>query len=196
MKRSARSDPLAGTERLIVDGSNLLHALGRGGHGPAPAATLIGRLRAAVPPVVRIELVFDGPPDRGMRGTRIASGLTVRHSAWSSADRVIDRLVADAIGSGGTPEAAYTAGSAILVVSDDLELGQAIRRRGGRTVGTAWLIRRLERERLSARGTERTLRVARTIADLAYADEVGGEHVAEAARFRIAAGISGGGPFA
>ena len=37
-------------------------------------------------PAVRIEIVFDGPPDRGLRGTRIASGLTVRHSGRYSAD--------------------------------------------------------------------------------------------------------------
>jgi hypothetical protein len=148
--RADRSDPLAGTERLIVDGSNLLHALGRRGHGPAPAATLIGRLRGAIPPAVRIELVFDGPPDPGLRGTRIASGLTVRHSGRFSADSLIDRLVADAIGSGGTAEAAHAAGAAILVVSDDLELGRAIRRRGGRTTRAAWLMSRLDRESLSA----------------------------------------------
>ena len=148
--RPGRSDPLAGTERLIVDGSNLLYALGRRGGGPAPAATLIGRLRGAIPPAVRIELVFDGPPDAGLRGTRIASGLTVRHSGRYSADSLIDRLLADAIGTGGTAEAAHAAGSAILVVSDDIELGRAIRRRGGRTADTAWLTRRLERESLSA----------------------------------------------
>jgi hypothetical protein len=151
-KRSRRSDPLAGTERLLVDGSNLLHALGRsrGGTAPAPAATLIGRLRAVIPPSVRIEIVFDGPPEPGLRGTRIASGLTVRHSGRSSADSLIDRLVADAIGTGGSAEAAHAAGDAILVVSDDAELGRAIRRRGGRTAGTIWLTRRLERGILSA----------------------------------------------
>ena len=142
-------DPLTGTERLLVDGSNLLHALGRGGR-PAPAATLIGRLRAVIPPATRIELVFDGPPEPGLRGTRIASGLTVRHSGRSTADSLIERLVAEAIGSGGTVEAAHAASAAILVVSDDIALGSAVRRRGGRTVGTAWLVRRLERGALSA----------------------------------------------
>ncbi len=144
-----RTDPLAATERLIVDGSNLLHALARGRSGPAPAATLIGRLRGVIPPAVRIELIFDGPPDLGLRGTRIASGLTVRHSGRVSADSLIDRLVADAIGTGGTTEAAHAAGWAILVVTDDIELGRAIRRRGGRTTGAAWLVRRLDRPSLS-----------------------------------------------
>jgi predicted RNA-binding protein with PIN domain len=147
-----RTDPLAAAERLIVDGSNLLYALARGRATPAPAATLIGRLRGAIPPAVRIELVFDGPPDHGLRGTRIASGLTVRYSGRVSADSLIDRLVADAIGTGGTAEAAHAAGWAILVVTDDIELGRAIRHRGGRTVGAAWLVRRLDRPTLSGPG--------------------------------------------
>jgi hypothetical protein len=149
-KAGDRFDPLVGTERLLVDGSNLLYALGRGRAGPAPAATLIGRLRGVIPPAVRIELIFDGPPDHGLRGTRIASGLTVRYSGRISADHLLDRLVADAIGTGGTAEAAQAAGWAILVVTDDIELGRAIRRRGGRTAGAAWLVRRLDRPRLSS----------------------------------------------
>jgi magnesium chelatase family protein len=43
-----------------------------------------------------------------------------------------------------------------------------------------------EIERLSGRGTERLLRVARTIADLAHAVEVETDHLEEAARFRSA----------
>ena len=86
---------MTGTERLLIDGSNLLHALGRSRGGPAPAATLVGRLRAVIPAAVRIELILDGAPDPGLRGTRIASGLTVRHSGPASADRLIERLVAD-----------------------------------------------------------------------------------------------------
>jgi magnesium chelatase family protein len=41
-----------------------------------------------------------------------------------------------------------------------------------------------ELERLSGRGTERLLRVARTIADLAEAEAVTGAHLEEAARWR------------
>jgi magnesium chelatase family protein len=43
-----------------------------------------------------------------------------------------------------------------------------------------------ERHLLSGRGVERVLRVARTIADLALSGDVGGDHVAEAVRFRAA----------
>jgi hypothetical protein len=155
---------MAGTERLLIDGSNLLHALGRAKGGrPAPAATLVGRLRAVIPAAVRIELILDGAPDPGLRGTRIASGLTVRHSGSDSADRLIERLVADAIGSGGTPEAAYAAADAILVVTDDIDLGQRVRRRGSRSAGTPWLTKRLDRGVLSSpsTGTPRPARPAR-----------------------------------
>ena len=44
-----------------------------------------------------------------------------------------------------------------------------------------------ELELLSGRGTERLLRVARTVADLAGADAVGVQHLDEAARFRLPA---------
>jgi hypothetical protein len=163
MARHERADPLVGTERLLIDGSNLLHALGRARGGPAPAATLVGRLRAVIPAAVRIELILDGAPDPGLRGTRIASGLTVRHSGSASADRLIERLVADAIGSGGTPDAAHAAADAILVVTDDIELGQRVRRRGSRSAGTPWLTKRLDRGVLSApsAGTPRPARPAR-----------------------------------
>ncbi|HMA47543.1 MAG TPA: hypothetical protein VKP11_10135, partial [Frankiaceae bacterium] len=87
-------DPLAATQRLLVDGTNLLHALSRGA-GVAPAATLIGRLRALIPPHVAIELVFDGPPERGLRNERIASGTSVRYGGPRSADAVILSLVDD-----------------------------------------------------------------------------------------------------
>lgn len=150
MTRHDRIDPLVGTERLLIDGSNLLYALGRGKRGPAPAATLVGRLRAVIPGAVRIEIAFDGPPDHGLGGTRVASGLTIRYSGRISADSLLDRLVADAIGTGGTPEDAHRAADAILVVTDDRELAQAIRRRGARTAGAAWLVRRLDRSVLSA----------------------------------------------
>ena len=82
-------DPLAATRRLLVDGSNLLHAMATSSAGAAPPAALIGRLRGAIPAATAIELVLDGPPERGLRNERIASGLTVRYGGPRSADAVI-----------------------------------------------------------------------------------------------------------
>src|SRR4029453_16751856 len=76
-------DPFAGTTKLFVDGTNLLHALTAGasaGTERRPPAAVIGRLRAAVPRETTITLVFDGPSERGVRGERIAGGLTVPYS--------------------------------------------------------------------------------------------------------------------
>lgn len=134
-------DPLTDTDRLLVDGSNLLHALARRG-GPAPQAALIGRLRAAIPPAIGVELIFDGPPDRGMRDARIASGLIVRHAGRRSADEMLLGLVdqaRDAVGAAGA--------AGVLVITDDRELRTALHAKGARTAGTAWLLGRLERRR-------------------------------------------------
>jgi len=151
--RSSR-DPLPGVERLLIDGTNLLYRMTRGsasgGAAVQPPAALIGRLRAVIPASTRIELVLDGSPEHGLAGVRLANGLTVRHSGRYSADSLLDRLVADAIGSGGTPDAAARLGDALLVVTDDRELGSRILRRGARVAGADWLIGRLERTRLSA----------------------------------------------
>lgn len=136
-------DPLEGIERILIDGTNLLHAIRRGPE-PAPAATLIGRMRAVIPAQVRIELVFDGPPDPGSGNVRVASGLTVRYSGRLSADALLTRLVAEAAPFTIEPVAR------ILVVTDDNDLGRAVRRHGAATARTAWLRHRLGRTTLSA----------------------------------------------
>ena len=141
---SSPRDPLSGTDRLIVDGSNLLHALARRS-GPAPQAALIGRLRATVPATVGVELVFDGPPEAGLRNERIASGLIVRHAGRRSADEVIVGLVDQARAAAGVGAAA-----GLLVVTDDRELRIQLQAKGARTAGTAWLLDRLDRPRLAA----------------------------------------------
>lgn len=137
-------DPLAATDRLIIDGSNLLPALAGGGDRVPPAA-LIGRLRAAIPASVGIELVFDGAPEPGLRGERIAAGLIVRHSGRRSADDLILGLVDQAravAGMGGV--------AGLLVVTDDRELRTSVQAIGARTAGANWLLGRLDRARLSA----------------------------------------------
>lgn len=136
-------DPLANTNRLIVDGTNLLHAMSRGPDRQPPAA-LIGRLRAIIPAPIAIELVFDGPPERGLRGERIASGVRVRYAGARSADAVILSLVEEASLAG--PDAT----SGLLVVTDDRDLRNRLRVRGARTAGADWLIGRLERGKLAS----------------------------------------------
>lgn len=154
-----RTSPLDGVGRLLVDGTNLLHTLARaardrspthragtGGGTPLPAAALVGRLRAAIPPVVAIELVFDGAPEPGMRGARIASGVLVRYAGRRTADALILALVDEARAATGDARGADN----ILVVSDDHELRSAVRSRGAGTAGGAWLVGRLERTTLEA----------------------------------------------
>lgn len=141
---TASRDPLTATDRLLVDGSNLLHALARR-TGPAPQAALIGRLRAAIPASVGVELVFDGAPEAGLRGERIAAGLIVRHAGRRSADDVLLGLVDQARSAAGPSS---TAG--LLIVTDDRDLRAALHAKGARTAGTAWLLERLDRPRLAA----------------------------------------------
>src|ERR687888_484458 len=119
--------PLERVDRILVDGSNLLHA---------------------IPPAVGIELVFDGRPDAGLRGERIASGLIVRHSGRRSGDELIIQLVADAREATG-PRGADN----VLVITDDAELRAAVSARGARTTRSPWLVARLARERLEAPST-------------------------------------------
>ena len=131
---------LEGVTRLVVDGTNVLFALRRS-PAPLPAAALIGRLRSMVPPAVAVTVVLDGSPEHGLVARHVASGVEVRYSGRSTADELIAHLIQERY----RPEA-----SGILVVTDDIELSTTIRRAGGRVVRNAWLIGRLERQRLSA----------------------------------------------
>jgi predicted RNA-binding protein with PIN domain len=131
---------LEGVERLVVDGTNVLHALRRS-TTPLPAAALIGRLRAIVPPGVSVVLVLDGSPEHGMASRHVASGVEIRYAGRFTADEVIARLV----------EYEFAASSpGTLVVTDDIELTGIVRRSGGRTTRNGWLLDRLDRQRLSA----------------------------------------------
>ena len=173
-------DPLAATRRLLIDGSNLLHALSRTS-GAAPPAALIGRLRGAIPAAVAIELVFDGPPERGLRNERIASGLTVRYSGPRTGDAVIIGLIDDVRlldGADGT--------ATLLVVTDDRDLRHGSRLRGARTAGSAWLLGRLDARRLSSPsvGNPRPARGARPVS---AASQIDGDP-AEMDRRRLEAG--------
>lgn len=149
-------DALAGVERLIVDGSNVLGVLARGGSGAdAPAggaasagrgaasvvglpSAIVGRIRGAVPREIRIELVFDGPAAGSPTG-RVAEGMSVRYSGRRPADALIVELA------GTAAMAGRPLGSNVLLVTDDRALSAQVRRHGVRVVGTGWLVRRLER---------------------------------------------------
>jgi predicted RNA-binding protein with PIN domain len=153
-------DPLAATRRLLVDGNNLLHALSKTATA-APASALIGRLRGIIPAAVTIELVFDGPPERGLRNERIASGVVVRYSGGRTADSVILTMIEDVrllAGADGT--------ATLLVVTDDRDLRHGARLRGARTAGSAWLLGRLGSGRLASPsiGNPRPARPHRTAA--------------------------------
>jgi len=137
-------DPLAGVERVFIDGSNLVHALARGralarGSAPEPPSAIVARLRAAFPAAVIVDLVFDGPAAGGIAG-RLATGLRVAYSGRRSADQVIDDGIAAQLAADGP---AGTWG--ILVVTDDRGLRDAVRSKGARTAGTAWLAGRIGR---------------------------------------------------
>jgi hypothetical protein len=137
-------DPLAATQRLLVDGTNLLFSLSRTS-AAAPAAALIGRMRAITPAHVTIELIFDGPPERGLRNERIAAGTVVRYGGARSADAVILTIIEDVRmldGADGT--------ASLLIVTDDRDLKYEARMRGARTAGSAWLLGRLGSGRLAS----------------------------------------------
>ena len=147
---SPRNDPMTGTTRLLVDGTNLLHQLSSGPERQPPAA-LIGRLRAAIPPDIAIELVFDGPAERGLRGERIAHGVSVRYGGRHTADTVLVTLVEDVAMAAGAPAGGGSlATESILVVTDDRALRYAIQHRGARTAGASWLVQRMARNKLSS----------------------------------------------
>jgi hypothetical protein len=155
-------DPLAGVERALIDASNLAYALARPGTGrrprthpstgqsggarpesrpeprpePRPMAGIVASIRAAFPPTVRVEVIFDGPG----RPEKAAQNLFVEHSGRFSADRVIVERVEAQLRADGP---AGTWG--MLVVTDDRELRDLVQARGGRVAGTSWLAGRLAR---------------------------------------------------
>ena len=83
---------LDGIARLVVNGTNVLHAIRRS-PTPLPAAALIGRLRAIVPPGVVITVVLDGSPEHGLVARQVASGVEVRYAGRTTADELIAHLL-------------------------------------------------------------------------------------------------------
>jgi magnesium chelatase family protein len=131
-----------------------------------------------------------GVPQRYRR--RISGPLRDRIDLWVHVDRVPPALLL----AGPVPEGTAVVAARIAVARDrqrartgDVPNGR-IRGRELRAIcrlrsaGAARAIVLAEREGLSGRGTERLLRVARTIADLEGADAVAEAHLDEAARYR------------
>lgn len=139
----APGSPFDGIDRLVVDGTNMLYRLGSG--TAAPPAALVGRLRAAIPPTITIDLLFDGI-GHGVKG-RVAQHMFVRYSGRHTADEAILDLTA-AVGeaAGGTPEA-Y---ARMLVVTNDRDLRERLESRGVRTRPTQWLLNRMDMPRLAS----------------------------------------------
>jgi hypothetical protein len=139
----ASSAPLDGTDRLLVDGTNMLYRLGAG--TAMPPAAIIGRIRATIPAGISIDLVFDGI-GHGVKG-RVAQQMFVRYSGRHTADEAILELTAAAgEAAGGTPEAYER----MLVVTNDRDLRERLEARGVRTRPIQWLLNRLDMPRLSS----------------------------------------------
>ena len=136
--------PLDDTDRMVVDGTNLLYRLGRG--SAAPPAAAIGRLRAVVPATITIDLVFDGM-GHGVMG-RVAQGMHVRYSGRRPGDEVILDLAAGERDGARGGQAAATA--RVLVVTDDRDLRTRLLALGVRSVPLVWLTNRLDMPRLSS----------------------------------------------
>ena len=137
--------PLDGTDRLLIDGTNMLHRMRAVSGGVAPPAALVGRIRAVVPAAVQIDLVFDGS-GHGVYG-RVAQRMVVRFSRGRPADSTILDLVSEAVLEGG---GGPTAGARLLVVTDDRELRSRLTAKGARTASVDWLLRRLDLRALSS----------------------------------------------
>ena len=134
-----------------------------------------------------------GAPQRYLR--RVSGPLRDRVDLWAAMDRVPPELLLR----GPVPEASAAVGERIAEARTrqlDRNGGVPNGRLGGRALreacrleeaGTARAVLLAEREGLSGRGTDRLLRVARTIADLAGRADVDVADLDEAARFRIPA---------
>ena len=130
-----------------------------------------------------------GVPER--YGARISGPLRDRIDLWVTMPRVPPA----ALVSGGEPEGSAAVGARIAGARrvQTARSGVLNSRLSGRRLRAACKLTRLGEQRsdqladleaLSGRGTERLLRVARTIADLAGAAAVGVEHLDEASRSR------------
>jgi len=128
------------------------------------------RRRLSGPLLDRIDLLVDvqRPPAEALAAPPLTDSAAVRGFVEEARERQRRRLAGTSAGSNAEMTAALVRRHVVL---DD--------------AGTALLRRAYEAGRLSARGHHRVLKVARTIADLAGADAVAGDHLQAALGWRL-----------
>jgi predicted RNA-binding protein with PIN domain len=104
---------------LLIDGNNLLHSLPSSERSRADVRQRV--LETVRYERLQVTVVFDGPPPDGSPKVEHLGRVTVRYSGSSSADDVILRVLPDG-----------SRASEWVVVTDDRELGNRVRDRGGR----------------------------------------------------------------
>ena len=121
---------LAGVERLLIDGNNLLHRMS-GGVDPGALRLLLARLRGALPATVAAILMLDGHPASGTdRRQRVTRNLEIHHAGSLTADDALLNLVRD--------QAPHTRATT-TIVTDDRALTERARHLGARTQRLVWL---------------------------------------------------------
>ena len=106
---------------LLIDGNNLLHSLPPSERSRADVRHLV--LEAVRHERLQVTVVFDGPPPDGSPEVEHLGRVTVRYSGSSSADDLILRALPD-----GSRASEWT------VATNDRELGNRVRNRGGRVL--------------------------------------------------------------
>jgi hypothetical protein len=115
---------------LLIDGNNLLHSLAPTERSRADVRHLV--LEAVRHERFQVTVVFDGPPPDGSPKVEHLGRVTVRYSGSSSADDLILRVLPDG-----------SRASEWAVATDDRELGNRVRNRGGRVLSLSeWRSRR------------------------------------------------------
>ena len=137
---TARTE-LAGIDRLLIDGNNLLHRVS-GSVDPGAQRALLARLRGALPAEIHTTLMLDGHPASGTnRRQRVARNLEIHHAGSLSADDALLNIVRDQ---------SQAARAAMVLVTDDRALTDKARHLGARTKRLEWL------EQLMAQGQLQT----------------------------------------
>jgi magnesium chelatase family protein len=159
------------TRFMLVAASNPC-SCGAGGEACRCSAADLARhqRRLSGPLLDRIDVLLgvDRPSGAALRAQQAPSSATVQARVLAARERQAHRLE-------GEPE----------VCNAELTPRQLRRHARIRPEAFALLAEHYDRHALSARGHTRVLRVARTVADLEGADEVGPEHIAHAAALRL-----------